>query len=231
MKICTHCKKEKPLKDFGERNITRSNGEKVKKKLSICKQCNSERAKKRYFYNVQNSINTVYRLLNKYGDVLYVGKTSNLPTRVSLHMSKNGHLPKSCIEQVDKIEFLAMESRVLMDIKELYYINLYKPVYNSNHIEEESFTINDFLHDKWKDISLFSRVSKEFENDEQVNQVKEWRTIFVRKRNKNYIVYVEIVENGVKKHINKGSFKTKYEAEKLAEKLRSQKEYVRKVIK
>lgn len=230
MKKCTCCKMEKPLDQFSKRNRKLPNGKVKVEYLTQCKKCVNEKSKKYYRDKVENSINVVYRFLDKERNVLYVGKTQSLPRRVIRHISNSSHLPKECIDAIDKIEFMTTSSTVLMDIKEMYYINLYKPKYNFCYVKGETFIINDFLHDEWKDISLYKELPLDFGDVENISNIRQWRSIFVRKRNNSYIVYVEMEINGVKKQINKGSFKSKKKADKLAEKLRSQREYIRKAM-
>lgn len=231
MKKCTCCNIEKPLDQFGKRNRKFPNGKIKVEYLTQCKKCVNKKSKEYYREKIKYSVNVIYRFLDKEKNILYVGKTQSLPRRIMRHISNSTHLPKECLDLIDKIEFMVVKSTVLMDIKELYYINLYKPKYNFCHVQGESFIIKDFLHDEWKDISLYEELTLDFVDIENISNIKQWGSIFVRKRNKNYIVYVEIEVNGVKKQINKGSFKSKEKADKLAENLREQREYVRKVMK
>ena len=65
----------------------------------------------------------VYRFVNKANTVIYVGKTSQpLPQRFNLHE----HLPTACYEQVEHIEYIECQSAAETQIKEVYYINLFK---------------------------------------------------------------------------------------------------------
>ena len=231
MKKCTCCNIEKPLDQFGKRNRNLPNGKVKVEYLTQCKKCVNEKSKKYYRDKVENSINVVYRFLDKERNVLYVGKTQSLPRRVIRHISNSSHLSKECIDAIDKIEFMTTSSTVLMDIKELYYINLYKPKYNTYHVHDETFVIKDFMYDEWKDISLYKDLPLGNIDICNIGDIEQWGSIFTRKRNKNYIVYVEIIVNGIKKQINKGSFKSKEKADKLAKKLREQREYVRNLTK
>ena len=75
-------------------------------------------------------MNYVYRFLNKNNQVIYVGKTINLENRISKHFSVTGHLSRECYSEVKIIEYIDLPTKIDMDIKELYYINKYKPKYN-----------------------------------------------------------------------------------------------------
>lgn len=229
MKMCSYCKTPKPLSEFGMRNRKLKSGEIRQSYLNICKQCSREKGRKYYGEKVEKSINTVYRFVNKHDEVIYVGKTRSLPIRILGHMSKGSHLPKSCYEELDRIEFIAMESTVLMDIKELYYINLYKPKYNTDHIANEpSFELACMGEDNWMDIKYFECS----ENVLRLSNIvlRSTSTIFSRKRNDRYLVYIEIKYGNKKKQVKKGSFKNKEDADKLVDKLRQEKKLVEKVI-
>jgi len=74
--------------------------------------------------------NFLYRFLNTQGVIIYVGKTQNIENRMKTHFSSEGHLPKSCYEDVAKIEYIELHNKVEMDILELYFINKWKPFFN-----------------------------------------------------------------------------------------------------
>ena len=230
MKKCTRCLKVKPLSEFGYRNRKTKEGVKPSI-LSYCKQCNAEYSRKRYMEMRTNNLKCVYRFLNFDEEVIYVGKTERIEYRINSHISKNSHLPMKCYEEIYKIQFMTLSSTVLMDIKEMYYINLYKPKYNSDHLyNEEAFIISDFSKDKWLDYSkeIVNKMATNKKNDvadtslfnlDNVNY--NIRTIFCRKRNDRYIVYVEYKDgNGRIKQINKGAFDNKKEANNLVKELK-----------
>ena len=75
----------------------------------------------------------VYRFLNKDGEIIYVGKTQNLHSRVSGH----SHLPKACYEESVKIEFCEFNTEYDMDFAERYFIPKYNPMYNTMLAEKE----------------------------------------------------------------------------------------------
>ena len=92
----------------------------------------------------------VYRYLNAFGKIIYVGKTNNMNNRQSQHFSSTGHLPQECYAEVDKIEYIKLPTKIDMDIKELYYINKWKPKYNIKDKQEETLDlmINE-IDDNW----------------------------------------------------------------------------------
>ncbi len=230
MKKCTRCFKIKPLNEFGYRNRKTKEGVKPSI-LSYCKQCNAEYSRKKYMEMKTNNLKCIYRFLNYDNEVIYVGKSERIEYRMNCHMSKNGHLPKQCYEDIYKIQFIAMTSTVLMDIKEMYYINLYKPKYNSDHLyNEEAFIISDFTKDKWIDYD--KNVVKDMANKKKIDIQDRFiyglyddnykiNTIFSRKRGDNHIVYIEYeTEERKIKQIKKGSFKSKIEANNLVKELK-----------
>lgn len=218
LKTCTCCKESKDISKFSNRKYTNKKGEVIYKSLSICKKCNSAKSKA-YYYKFKNGLKYVYRFLDIDGNVIYVGKTEKLMQRIRSHFSC-GHLPKKCYEETCKIQYICMKSIVLMDIKELYYINLYKPKYNTNHIVNEPIiVIKEFTNDLWLDynednLSQFKIGS--IDNTMITGRITPYKisSIFCRKRNNRYLVYIEylIHENSTKKQNLKGSFDNEEEA-------------------
>jgi hypothetical protein len=92
----------------------------------------------------------VYRFINENSKIIYVGKTKRIiKQRLDEHFSTSGHLPKECYSQVKKIEYIEILSKVDMDIKELYYINKWIPIYNDKDKYEEEFSIVIDENEKW----------------------------------------------------------------------------------
>ena len=69
--------------------------------------------------------NIVYRYLNLNGEIIYVGKTGNLKKRFNQHKSEDMY--KECY----KVEYIELGNPADIEIYETYYINKYKPKYNS----------------------------------------------------------------------------------------------------
>lgn len=217
MKICSHCKQNKALDNFGTRNKRNSNGQVYKTFNCYCKSCNSERAKQRYHNLKTRGIRFVYRLLNEDDEIIYVGKTNSLPTRTNQHFSKFSHIYPKTQGEATKIQYLAMYSTSMMDMREIYYINLYKPKYNTKYMyDEPKFMISEFSKDIWQDYNLTEIKNI---NKEQLNQAI--KSVFKRKRNGKYLVYTEILNiDGKRKQIFKGSFDSEKEATALVKELK-----------
>lgn len=97
----------------------------------------------------------VYRFLNAKGDVVYVGKTRQpLEKRILFHFGSSGHLRKEQISEVVRIEFLELISRIEMDIVELYYINKWKPIFNTQAKYDEEYLMESREGDCWEVFEL-----------------------------------------------------------------------------
>lgn len=81
----------------------------------------------------------LYRFLDEYGDVIYIGKTQDILKRLQVHFSSRGHLPKSCYDETNKIEILKINTKTEMNIKELYYISKFQCKYNIREKNEEVY--------------------------------------------------------------------------------------------
>lgn len=66
----------------------------------------------------------LYKFLDKYGKILYIGKTDALKKRFYQHKKD-----KYWWKYVKRIEF-ALINKNLVDIYERYYINFYNTIYN-----------------------------------------------------------------------------------------------------
>lgn len=74
----------------------------------------------------------VYKFLNKYNEILYIGKTIDIKDRMYTHFGSNGHLGKDKYSQVYKIEYIECDNNADMSVKEIYFINKYKPPFNTS---------------------------------------------------------------------------------------------------
>ncbi|MGL5067990.1 MAG: GIY-YIG nuclease family protein [Sarcina sp.] len=79
----------------------------------------------------------IYRFRNLKGDIIYIGKSTNLKIRWKQHFSREGHLPTKCYEEATSIEFSILQTKTDMDIYEIYLINRYNPKYNNNFRNNE----------------------------------------------------------------------------------------------
>lgn len=109
----------------------------------------------------------VYRfLINE--NVVYVGKTIDIDKRMYTHFTK-GHLPLECYEQIDAIQYIECKNNTDMNIKELYFINKYKPIYNTvNKSENDEVMIREFESIEW-----INEYKLNFSND-KINDIRKY---------------------------------------------------------
>lgn len=86
------------------------------------------------FYNSKEYY--VYRFLDKDNDVIYVGKTTNMKQRLSVHFGTKGHLDDKCYDETNKIDYTINYSDSENSICEIFFINYYKPKYNKEFNEQ-----------------------------------------------------------------------------------------------
>lgn len=77
----------------------------------------------------------IYRFVDKNNETLYVGKTNNISQRMLQHKNQ-GHLPKECYDNVDKILYYNTNSDSENSIYEICCINHYLPRYNIEYKDE-----------------------------------------------------------------------------------------------
>lgn len=91
---------------------------------------------------------TVYKHINKNGDIIYIGKSKNLKQRQQQHKKTT-----EWFNDIDEIEYMEFETKTGMDIAELYLINKYSPINNKkdNRGEDVNYmTINE----NWKGFDM-----------------------------------------------------------------------------
>lgn len=92
----------------------------------------------------------IYRFLDNEGNTLYIGKSTNIIRRINEHFSGNGHLPQDCYINCNSIEILEYENPLEMDIGEIFFINKYKPKYNTISKYKEEYNMNIDIKENWK---------------------------------------------------------------------------------
>lgn len=96
----------------------------------------------------------VYVMYNKNNDVLYVGKTVDIETRVKQHFNRNREDWKN---EVASIKYMDCYTEVDMSIYEIYLINVLKPRYNASMLYKGETLIE--LRYELKDYNLDTGVS------------------------------------------------------------------------
>ena len=89
----------------------------------------------------------VYKFIDYDDNIIYIGKTNNIERRMQQHFF-NGHLDKSCYDNVHKIFFIKIDGKTNMDMMETFLINKYHPKYNEDKQFNEllDFHKNEFLN-------------------------------------------------------------------------------------
>ena len=112
-----------------------------------------------------------YRFLDEKNNVLYVGKTVNMHNRMKNHFSKKSHLANTDLyNQVQRIEYITCKDEFQSLQNELYYINLYKPRYNSQSKIKGMIKIDKSINDNWK---LWKVIKPLDSKQEQINYRRE----------------------------------------------------------
>lgn len=122
----------------------------------------------------------VYRFLDEFGNVVYVGKTNNLRRRFANHE----HLS----EKVNRIEYIECKSSGESDWKEPYYINMFYSRFmeNTEFINKDSHAVTDLgLNDKWREYKPYKNgvILDDLKDNIPIEEVKIFYEDFVKKRN------------------------------------------------
>lgn len=159
-KFCKLCQQTKPIEEF--HSYTRKADNKILYKC-YCRECYNEQQRKDYYKKkvrnypskIKKDISFVYILYNAYDEVIYVGKTSCIENRIKNHISRSKFK-----DEVKYIKFCICNSQAHSSIREIYYINLYKPVYNTVSKYDDEDILDITLPDK-----IFYRITeKNFKN-------------------------------------------------------------------
>ena len=78
----------------------------------------------------------VYRFKNLKDEIIYIGKTEDLKSRLDNH----NHLPIECYDEINTIEYSIFNNSDEMSIYERYLINIYNPKYNIQYKNNSKFT-------------------------------------------------------------------------------------------
>ena len=105
---------------------------------------------------------TVYKHLDNEENIIYIGKSKSLLHRQRQH-SKNAEW----FDEIDSIEYCALDSKIEMDIMELYLINTLNPKYNKKDKREDKFGSVNVSELKWLEFDM-----SEIEVNENKNKSK-----------------------------------------------------------
>ena len=209
-KKCSCCGEIKPIDEF---------------RHGTCKKCENEKNKirykeKQYYKQYKDKINRyfVYRRI-KDEEIIYVGRTESFIKRMQNHKLD---------KEFDRVEILTFDNPIDMQIAELYFISKYKPNLNKKDKHyKNSISLFELDILNWIKIDLI-KVMEDKEipidikaninaNDGTIIKIADIKSVFTRKRNENYLVYVEL-DNKKQKLIK--SFKNKTFADNLTCKIK-----------
>lgn len=122
--------------------------------------------------------NCVYRFLDEYENVIYIGKAKNLKNRLNNHK----HLPESCYLEQAYIDYACFDNEYEMDFAERYYIQKLTPKYNTklsdkpisftstelDNVKFDIYEINQIVVEKSK-YQLEQLRLNELNEDEQIH--------------------------------------------------------------
>lgn len=98
--------------------------------------------------------NCIYRFLNKDNEVIYIGRAKDLKSRLSGHR----HLPLDCYKCIYQVQYITFEDENTLDFVECYFIQKYKPIYNSKFNNgEKVFRIEELDKKRWKFYKGFAK--------------------------------------------------------------------------
>ncbi|HFL3726344.1 MULTISPECIES: nucleotide excision repair endonuclease [Peptostreptococcaceae] len=109
----------------------------------------------------------VYKFIDEKNNVLYIGKTVNMDKRMSQHFSPQSHLKKmgkgDIYGKIQRIEYLKCATEYDALVKELYYINYYKPPYNTSSKVKQIIPPQK-ERDSWRLYKIIKPLKKEIAN-------------------------------------------------------------------
>lgn len=69
---------------------------------------------------------------------------------MKVHFGNNGHLSEDEYTKVKKVEFICCDNQAEMSIKEIYFINKYKPPFNTSMLWDGNVFIEEYDEIKWE---------------------------------------------------------------------------------
>jgi hypothetical protein len=146
----------------------------------------------------------IYFMKDDKDNILYIGKTTNLKTRISQHFNKEECEIRKWKQEVKCIELLYFDNPIDMSIYEIYYINKYNPIYNKecNYI---GFKSNLHLNDIYTMSVIMKRDDFIFSENTQydINNLKnkEIEILYIKRHEKTKEDYCKD-ESQIKKDIS-----------------------------
>lgn len=94
----------------------------------------------------------VYRFVDINNKYMYVGETNNIDRRIGEHLQlKSSKFKKDTLKEIQKIEYIKVDNKMIARQFEIHYINKYRPYLNiSDKFKTVSFEENEYYERKWK---------------------------------------------------------------------------------
>lgn len=136
---CRECGERKKIEDFKKAKTDYT---------TICKSCiNKNRSKNKD--NIKHDKYYIYRFYDKKNNVIYVGQTRDMNTRMSGHLYNSKSDCTGLYEKLYWIEYADVKSDYHMNIYEMHYICRHKPKFNIQ-FASENIDLFDLPKVKWK---------------------------------------------------------------------------------
>lgn len=145
----------------------------------------------------------IYRFINQYNQVIYVGRTDNLVRRFRYqHFTDKGHLSQECYQETDKVEYAKVSNKNESKVYELFYIERYQPKYNDKDIGGGKLSF-DMPELEWKEFNVnentkLKRITKKELADtlEDLGEVLETECRYMRNflRDKDQVSWINKLE-------------------------------------
>lgn len=114
----------------------------------------AKEAYKQYKVEIKNKYNGswLYLFYDKYGTIIYVGKTNRLLTRLTCeHFTKAGHLAQQCYDKVTAVRCVRVNNKANQMVAERYLINKHKPQYNKQDVFDGDVYVIPWIDDlQWE---------------------------------------------------------------------------------
>jgi len=87
-------------------------------------------------------IGYVYYFENINKEIIYVGQTKDIETRIKTHFGGSGHLNKECYNETCNVYYSELQSINEAKMYEIYYIAKFKPKYNTANLNDGDISIS-----------------------------------------------------------------------------------------
>ena len=130
--------------------------------------------------------NSLYRFLNKENKIIYIGKAVHLKARLNNH----NHLPETCYNEIQNIEYTTFETEDECLFAERYYISKIKPKYNTVFKDKDIlFELKELDNRLWNTLTYKKDSEKPSKSiEEQIEDIK----TSLEELNKEYTIKLDV---------------------------------------